>query len=90
VGQAKLLWFEGAGPRTMGEGNLGSGAGVNEYPGLTRSAGRNIWVDCVKVPACADNVVAVAEAAGLAHRKREERVIVGEDFVLYGVALLVI
>lgn len=90
VGQAKLLWFEGPRPGTMGEGNLRSCACVDKNPGLTRSAGSDVRFSGVKVPACADDVIAVTEAAGLAGRKRKKRVIVGEDFVVYAIALLVV
>ena len=70
VGQAQLLWSEGARPGTMGEGNLRGGAGVDKNPGLAWSAGGDVRFGCVEVPAFSDYVVAVTEAAGLAGGKR--------------------
>ncbi|MBA7657336.1 hypothetical protein ES703_65273 [subsurface metagenome] len=86
--QAELLRPEGSRPGTIRKGKLCSNTGINKYPRLTRSARSNVRIGCIKMPASPDFLIAVIHllidvtiAAGLAYRKRQNQLVVAEDFL---------
>ncbi len=73
--KAKLLRSESIRPRTIRKRNLRSGAGINEYPRLTRPTGSNVGLSCVEMPTSIDFLIIVTQIAALPHRKWKNRLI---------------
>jgi len=71
------------GPGTIGQRQLCCSRTVNINPRLADSAGGNFPAVSIEMPAGCNLVVAVTDAAGLASRKRQKRLIIKGDLLTF-------